>query len=815
MGVEISKKGSNKFFRCINPEHEDKHPSTSIGKNGNYYFCFSCATGGDIFTAASILEQKPLQGAAFITENVQYLLNKYNIEHEPIELTEEQLSNYRYETIYNSVYELMIVRDPETSELIYSTLEHAEKRGWKDSTCERYGIVTIKDYDTFITALSNKTRVSIEELQSAGIHRKLFGPDLITFCIRDHNHIPRGFVARYIPWEKGCSEEKYRNTSIENNPFYRKEKILYLLNEAKRYKDMRLDIYEGYGSAITAHQAGIRNSCSIGGTAFTEHHVDLIRKLGFRHINLVLDADSTGTAKMDRYIDKFSGYNGLEVTITHLPFSEEELSDYGKNDPDYYIQTYGVEAYRANKPIGFFEHMLNKTPVFEESDPLSIDFCYQIIPLIVNEPQILRRSDMIKALSKHTGIDKDEIRAEIQKIETSDVEHNREKTIRELRNAKSADDVQQILSQGLNRLQDTSSTKKDRYLISLAETIDQFDEIFTDMNSAREGIHGWKTGFSAFDELLDGVPKPGVKTGGRMIGFAGAAQHAKSATLLNIITKLVQNPSNDDLTVLFWAIDDNRKTLAYRLISMLSGVEMRKVNHMKKRDPDDERAIKEAQDLIRSLIIDRKLVIKDDKFGRSKTKAENWIKDTQDQTSNHILFCVDSLHNVEGKDGQETRTKIMGNSSWLKQLTTSTPCTVLTTIELVKNRGGEKPNLQNISETVKVEYDFDSICICWNEQQGKYTTIDNPSVKAKWGSPGSYKPIIELDFQKNKCGAGDKGSLYFKFDSDTTSFIDCTKYPDFLENFKEVELEGNNGVNFKFTRGTSPKKQVDDSIKEW
>jgi replicative DNA helicase len=204
---------------------------------------------------------------------------------------------------------------------------------------------------------------------------------------------------------------------------------------------------------------------------------------------------------------------------------------------------------------------------------------------------------------------------------------------------------------------------------------------------------------------------------------------------------------------------------------MLSGVHIKKVRNMLPRTEDDTIKIKAAQAQLVRWAEEKKLIIKDDLFGRSKKKAEHWITSFQNETGNQILFCIDSLNNIAGEDGAEMRSKMISSSGWAKSLTTRIPCTVLATMELVKNRTDEKPNLMSIAESGKLEYDFDAIAVVWNESQGKYGKIE--SCKAKWGSPGFWKPVIELDFQKNKCAAGEKGSVYFDFDPGTTSLMNA------------------------------------------
>ncbi len=809
--VEIVTRGNTEFFKCINPNHIDNDPSNGFikGTEDQQFHCFSCLqASGDIFTAAHLLEGKPLYGANFVKDNLEYLLKKYSIDY-TIEWTEEQLEAIKIESIYEEASRLMNTVG-QAGQMLFVDHAPALARGWTTEICRKIGVGTIKDFDTFIDALSKSTKISKEELIRYGIKQTMFGPDYITICIRDHKAVMRGFVARYLHWKKGSEIPKYCNTSIADNPNYQKEKLLFCLDIAKKYKTLRLDIFEGYGSAIVAHQNSYYNSVALGSTAFTDEHMTIIKELGFEHINLVLDQDTTGNDMMDKYIEKFGGQQGLIVTITNLPLTEKDKQVPGQNDPDYYIRTYGINEYRKLKPEGVFEHMLKKHK--QSLDPennavFTRNFAKQVIPLIVNQPDMIERSAMISTLSKMTGIDKEDIRQQIVSIEKTDIRSIKDEIFKRLRNVNDSDGLKDLLSRSINTIEDSGTSKDEKYLRSVTESVEIFDGIFTEMNSLPEGIHGWKTGFTAFDSMLDGIPKP--TKGGTAIGFASAPQHGKSAIMLNLAVKLASN--NQDIAVCYWAIDDHRKAIAYRLVSILSGVHMKKVKNTVKRTEEDEKAIREAQELLRELISSRRLVFKDDRYGRSKSKAETWLKETQDATGRHILFCVDSLHNVQGESGSETRVKIMNTSTWLKSLCASLPATIMTSIELVKNKViGVKPTLQSISESGKVEFDFDTLAIVWNEAQGNYRPVEE--VQAKWGLPGNYKPIIEIDFQKNKAGAGEKGSLFLKYDTDTTAFVDCLSYSDYMMlNKGPSTIKGGAGQSYSFGRKDPP----EDTHTEW
>lgn len=807
-GVQITKKGNTEFFCCIHPDHPDKNPSSGFvkGTGDQQMHCFSCTASGDIFTAASWLEKKPLHGLAFVKENLEYLLNRYDIEYK-LEYTEEQLVGLKVDAIYEEAARLLTSIESSTGKFRYIDVQPCVDRGWTEAICKKIGVGAVKDYSVFVKDVAKNVGLTVEDVQKHGIRKELFGSDRISITIKDHKSRVRGFVSRFLNWTKGSDTPKYYNTSIEDNPNYHKDSILFCLDLAKNYNSLRLDIFEGYGSAIVGHQNSYHNCVAIGSTAFTDKHIEIIRQLGFNHINFVLDQDKTGYDMMEKYIERFGNYPGLEVTITNLPLTEKDLSVPGQNDPDYYIRTYGLDSYRKVKPEGLFEHMILKKKEYLSMDTNPVftkNFVKQVIPLIINQVDMIERSVMINTLSELTKIDKDDIRQEITRLEKTDVRAIREEIARKVRNTSSPDDLKDVLQKYSDTIQDAGITKNDKYLSSISESIEVFDSIFVDMNTMPEGIHGWSTGFPMFDNMLDGIPKP-IK-GGVAIGFASAPQHGKSAIMLNLAVNLARN--NDDIAVCYWAIDDHRKAIAYRLVSMISGVPMKKVRNTIKRTEEEDKLIREAQEVIRELTNSRKLIFKDDRYGRSKSKADAWLKETQDATGNHILFCVDSLHNVQGEGESETRVKILTTSTWLKSLCAKMPATIMTSIELVKNKTrGEKPTLMSISESGKVEFDFDTLAIVWNESQGCYLPVE--SVSAKWGVPGNYKPIIELDFQKNKAGAGEKGSLFLKYDTETTAFVDCLSSQQYRAHASGPStIVGNSGAVYKFGAAQQPPKET-------
>lgn len=63
-----------KLFKCINPRHEDQHPSCSVYHNdyGDFIICYSCDFRGDIFKVIGVLEN-----ISDKKEQYKFLMNKY------------------------------------------------------------------------------------------------------------------------------------------------------------------------------------------------------------------------------------------------------------------------------------------------------------------------------------------------------------------------------------------------------------------------------------------------------------------------------------------------------------------------------------------------------------------------------------------------------------------------------------------------------------------------------------------------------------------------------------------------------------------
>lgn len=74
--IKYKTRGRDYQIRCLNPEHEDTHPSMNIDKISGVFNCLSCGYAGDIYKYFKINKEKYIaQKAELLSEKIKKLIN--------------------------------------------------------------------------------------------------------------------------------------------------------------------------------------------------------------------------------------------------------------------------------------------------------------------------------------------------------------------------------------------------------------------------------------------------------------------------------------------------------------------------------------------------------------------------------------------------------------------------------------------------------------------------------------------------------------------------------------------------------------------
>src|SRR5439155_11429656 len=155
----------------------------------------------------------------------------------------------------------------------------------------------------------------------------------IVFPAADARGRVRGFGARAM---RDNQRPKYLNTS--DSDIYHKRAQLFGIDLARAAATRagRMILVEGYTDVLALHQAGLRNSVGIMGTALTEEQVAELERV-VRVLELCLDADRAGQEAMLRASRLASGRK-LELRVVPLPEG---------TDPAELVERDGGEAIRT------------------------------------------------------------------------------------------------------------------------------------------------------------------------------------------------------------------------------------------------------------------------------------------------------------------------------------------------------------------------------------------------------------------------------------------------------------------------------------
>jgi DNA primase len=157
-----------------------------------------------------------------------------------------------------------------------------------------------------------------------------------------------GFGARQMGEGRG---PKYLNTS--ENEIYHKGRQLFGLDLARREasKSGRIVLVEGYTDVLALHQAGIRETAAIMGTALTNEQLAEVGRVASRLI-LALDADRSGQEAMLRAA-RLAEDRGLDLRVVEMPEG---------TDPAELVSAGGAEAFleRMERALGMIEFQVGR-----------------------------------------------------------------------------------------------------------------------------------------------------------------------------------------------------------------------------------------------------------------------------------------------------------------------------------------------------------------------------------------------------------------------------------------------------------------------
>jgi DNA primase len=407
--VPLKKRGANFLGNC--PFHNEKTPSFTVSPAKGIYKCFGCGKAGN--SVNFIMEHEHYS----YPEALRFLANKYNIEVEEEEQTDEQkiAANERESLYIVSNYAANYFKKQlhESDEGKAIALSYFVERGFREDIIEKFQLGYNPDDWTAFTDAAEKEGHNLSYLEKTGLTivkgDKKFDrfKGRVMFPIHNLSGRVLGFGGRIL--KKDDKAAKYLNSP--ESEIYHKSKVLYGIYTAKKAISQEDNCYlvEGYTDVISLYQSGVENVVSSSGTSLTEGQIRLIRRFT-PNITILYDGDAAGLKASFRGIDMIL-QEGMNVRVVIFPEGE---------DPDSFAKSHTTEELNEYITKNAQDFIRFKTSVLIKEvgdDPIKrADLIKDIVGSIAIIPDQIKRSVYTKECSTLLDISEQALINETNKI---------------------------------------------------------------------------------------------------------------------------------------------------------------------------------------------------------------------------------------------------------------------------------------------------------------------------------------------------------------------------------------------------------------
>lgn len=405
--LQVSSKGKNYVALC--PFHNDHSPSLIISPEKQIFNCFTCRTGGNVFSFVMKYENVSFaEAVSIVAKKVGFNLkndvfvkseSKYSKDYEIYEYAMKYYLNNINTTDGSKARDYLLKRGINETiikefKLGYSGSSKdtfyklATNKGWDIETLNKLGLINKVNenvYDTFI----NRIVIPIENLKGEVV----------------------GFTGRIFNGEDNTA--KYLNT--KETEIFKKSSLLFNYHNAKNYiRDRKsVIVVEGNMDAIKMSAKGFKNVVALMGVALSNEQIDILKRLKVPVI-LMLDNDNAGEDATIKNGESLIN-SGIDTKIVRLS---------GAKDPDEYLEKFGIDAMQNNidkaiKYIDFKIECLKKDKDLSNMEDL-ITYVKEVINSINSEDD-LTKEIILSKISKDYAIDIDVLKSNLKNEVKKDV----------------------------------------------------------------------------------------------------------------------------------------------------------------------------------------------------------------------------------------------------------------------------------------------------------------------------------------------------------------------------------------------------------
>jgi DNA primase len=408
-GIAVRHSGSSVMACC--PFHNEKTPSFSINPAKGFYHCFGCGESGD-----AIKFVMKYEGLEFL-DAVRKLAEQCGVKIEEREDPEAGLRKRLMALMAElaEFYHRCLLKMKEAQ----LARDYLMKRDLGPQVQEDFLIGYAPNGMSPMLKWAEKYGYTVEELEAAGVVKGPRGPgDLgyhrfggrLMFSVKDKQGRVVAFSGRQLVENKNSG--KYVNSP--ETPIFKKSSVLFgfdrAAKEIARAPHREAIVCEGQIDTIRLHISGFPVAVASQGTAFTETHANMLKRVADAVV-LVFDDDAAGHKATIRTASMLLA-SEIPVRVVSLP---------GGDDPDSFLRTKGADAFRKllenAESIVSFQCRVERA---KEQNPKSIDAVSRISKAVLATisacPSAILRASLADEAAKLLGLPAAAVSEELEKI---------------------------------------------------------------------------------------------------------------------------------------------------------------------------------------------------------------------------------------------------------------------------------------------------------------------------------------------------------------------------------------------------------------
>ena len=412
-GIPLKQSGSSIKACC--PFHHEKTPSFNINVAKGFYHCFGCGESGDVFKF--VQKQEGLTFMEAVKKLAAQCGVKVEAEDDPTAGKRSRLFALMAELaqFYHRCLKKMKEAAPARAYL--------EKRELDEKVQDDFLIGYAPTGIAPILTWAEKYGFTAEELADAGVikpsdgrpgdrgyHR--FGGRLM-FTVKDRQGRVVAFSGRQLVEKKNSG--KYVNSP--ETPIFKKSNVLFGFDRAAaniaKAPHREVIVCEGQIDTIRLHVCGFPVAVASQGTAFTEQHARMIKRVADAAL-LVFDDDAAGHKATIRTAALLLAEE-MPVRVVSLP---------GGNDPDSFLRTEGAEAFQRlldkAESIVSFQCRVEQA---KEKDAKTIDAVARVSKSVLTTlaacPSAILRASMVDEAARLLNLPAAALAEELGKVKAS------------------------------------------------------------------------------------------------------------------------------------------------------------------------------------------------------------------------------------------------------------------------------------------------------------------------------------------------------------------------------------------------------------